>query len=285
MAGWEFEAKRLIPRLLRRAMGRRAFVRLTRFLYNEARLDTPNVEIRHNGELLVQRVVVRNAPSDRELVVFDVGAHVGEWTTYLLEECKANGVERLRAYCFEPCADSRPVLEQAIRESDGSAHVTVIASAASDAVGTADLHITGGGVSSLYEQATRATIEVAHVETTTLDLFCDRAGIERIDLVKVDTEGHDMAVLRGAKRLLEHKAIGALQFEYNHRWVMSRAFLRDAFALLGPLGYRVGKVTPRGIEFYDRWHPDLETFSQGNYLACTEAWERRFPAIPWYRDA
>jgi arginine decarboxylase len=40
--------------------------------------------------------------------------------------------------------------EQAIRESDGSAHVTVIERAASDAVGTADLHITGGGVSSLY---------------------------------------------------------------------------------------------------------------------------------------
>jgi FkbM family methyltransferase len=279
--GWQFEAKRVVPRLLRRAMGRRAFVRLTRFLYNEARLDTPNVEMRHNGELLVQRVVVTNAPSDRDLLIFDVGAHVGEWTTYLLDECRASGLDRVRTVCFEPCPDSRPLLERAVRDAD----VTVIPQAASDTVGAVDLHITGGGVSSLYEQDTRPTVRVARVQTTTLDSFCDDAGIEHIDLVKVDTEGHEIAVLRGANRLLEHRAIGVVQFEYNHRWVMSRAFLRDAFALLAPLGYRLGKVTPRGIEFYRRWHPDLETFSQGHYLACTEAWARRFPAIPWYRDS
>jgi FkbM family methyltransferase len=283
--GWRYRAKRVVPWVLRHALGRRRFVRLTRFLYNEARLDTPNVEIRHNGELLVQRVVAENAPSDRGLVVFDVGAHVGEWTSHLLDQCEARGVERVRTFCFEPCPDSRLVLERSLVESDGGEGTAVVGEAVSDTVGTVELHITGGGVSSLYEQATRPTIRIELVATTTLDSFCAHAGIDRIDLVKVDTEGHDMAVLRGAKRLLEHHAIGVLQFEYNHRWVMPRAFLRDAFALLAPLGYRVGKVTPRGIEFYRRWHPDLETFSQGNYVACTEAWARRFPAIPWYADA
>jgi hypothetical protein len=32
------------------------------------------------------------------------------------------------------------------------------------------------------------------------------------------------------------------------------------------LGYRVGKVTPRGIEFYEAWHPELESFKEGNYV-------------------
>jgi FkbM family methyltransferase len=284
MAAWQYSAKRLVTRAMARVLGRRAFVRLTRFLYNEARLDTPNVEMRHNGELLVQRVVVQNAPSGRDLLIFDVGAHIGEWTTYLLEECRARGLDRVRTVCFEPCPDSQPILEGAVRKSRGGAHVAVIPQAASDTAGTVDLHITGGGVSSLYEQDTRPTVRVARVPTTTLDSFCDDAGLEHVDLVKIDTEGHEIAVLRGANRLLERQAIGVLQFEYNHRWVMSRAFLRDAFALLAPLGYRLGKVTPRGVEFYSRWHPDLETFSQGNYLACTQAWARRFPAIPWYRD-
>ena len=38
--------------------------------------------------------------------------------------------------------------------------------------------------------------------------------------------------------------IQVTRFEYNHRWVMSRNFLRDAFELLLPLGYELGKLTP-----------------------------------------
>jgi FkbM family methyltransferase len=263
-------------------MGRRAFVRVTRLLYNEARLDTPNVEIRQNGELLVQRVVLDHPPSD-QLVVSDVGAHVGEWTTYLLQQCNARGLGRVLITCFEPSPDSRAMLEKVAQEAN-SGRVAVIPKALSETIGTVDLHLTGGGVSSLHEQATRPTVKLVRVETVTLDAFCDDAGIERIDLVKIDAEGHDMAVIRGGTQLLERQAVGVLQFEYNHRWVMARAFLRDAFTLLVPLGYRLGKVTPLGIEFYPRWHPDLETFSQRNYLACTEAWALRFPSVVWYRE-
>lgn len=70
------------------------------------------------------------------------------------------------------------------------------------------------------------------------------------------------------------------QFQYNHRWIHARAFLLDAFELLTPLGYRLGKLTPFGVEFYPHWDPELETFVEGNYIACSARAPgccRRFP--------
>jgi FkbM family methyltransferase len=267
-------------------MGRKAFVRLTRFLHNEARLDTPNLAMRHNGELLVQRVVVQNAPRDRPLVVFDVGAHEGEWTKYLLAECDAQGRQTVHLSCFEPVARSRSILASSVQSGQRGTNVTIVSAAVSDTIGTADLHVAppGKGLSSFHEQIARPAMPVESVETVTLDAFCANKAIEHVDLVKIDVEGHELAVIRGAAALLEPQALGVVQFEYNHHWIQARSFLLDAFALLQPLGYHLGKVTPRGIEFYPRWHHDLDTFSQGNYLACTGAWSRRFPAIRWYRD-
>jgi hypothetical protein len=45
-------------------------------------------------------------------------------------------------------------------------------------------------------------------------------------MIKIDAEGHDLAVLRGGQQLLKTHAISVLQFEYNHRWIYSRTYLR-----------------------------------------------------------
>ena len=43
------------------------------------------------------------------------------------------------------------------------------------------------------------------------------------------------------------------------------------FELVQPIGYKLGKVTPKGIEFYEAWDPELETYREGNYVACRPA--------------
>jgi hypothetical protein len=117
----------------------------------------------------------------------------------------------------------------------------------------------------------------------TLDEYADSAQLDHITLVKIDAEGHDLVVLQGARGLLAKQRISVAQFEYNHRWVYSRFFLLDAFRLLVPLGYRLGKLTPHGVEFYPRWDIDLETFVEGNYVACTPQAARRLPAVSWWK--
>ena len=84
------------------------------------------------------------------------------------------------------------------------------------------------------------------IDLCTLDDYCASVGIETIDLLKIDAEGHDHLVLAGAGALLERGAIEIIQFEYNYRWIGARRYLNDAFDDLGPLGYKIGKITRRG---------------------------------------
>lgn len=82
--------------------------------------------------------------------------------------------------------------------------------------------------------------------------------------------------------MLERNAIDLVQFEYNRRWIDSRAFLLDAFNELQPYGYALGKVTPRGVETYSAWHPELETFREANYLAWLPGWSDRLSTLEWW---
>ena len=82
--------------------------------------------------------------------------------------------------------------------------------------------------------------------------------------------------------MLSDRAVSVVQFEYNWRWIESRSFLLDAFELLAGSGYSLGKVTRKGIEFYEEWHPELESFRETNYLACLPAWRSRFPRVEWW---
>jgi FkbM family methyltransferase len=254
-------------------IGRPRLARYARFLTNEVRRDVPN-EIADNGETEVQRAALglEDAP-----VVFDVGAHYGEWSTALLDQAAAEPA----LYAFEPsrhCHD-----ELTARLTIPSARIERLA--LSDTAGEVTLHVPHRGAASNsvvpFHDRGHAT-EAETVETSTLDDYCEAAGISRITLLKSDAEGHDLAVLEGGRRLFERGAIALVQFEYNARWIDARHFLADAFDLLGGWGYDLGKVTPDGVEFYDSWDVELESFREANYLACLPSVRDHFSEVRWW---
>jgi FkbM family methyltransferase len=261
------------------ALGRRAVIRAARYVLLRARLDYPN-DMTTNGESALQRWVLGCA-LDGELHVADVGANVGRWSRSMLAAASAAGrAADLRLHAFEPDAGAYTRLESAL---DGAPAI-LSAVALSDRQGTSAFHTVApaAGTNSLHPApGTTATAET--VVTITLDSYAARSGVSRFALVKIDTEGHDLSVLRGAHSLLAEHRIAVVQFEYNHRWVFARAFLRDAFEFLTGLGYRVGKLTPKGVEFYPGWEADLETFVEGNYVACEPAVAGRLPAVAWWK--
>ena len=107
---------------------------------------------------------------------------------------------------------------------------------------------------------------VDEVELRTLDQVAGELGLARIDLLKVDVEGHELPVLKGARGLLDAGAIEAVQFEFGERSLYSRTFLRDFFELLGR-DFDFFRVTPRGLRRLE-YSPAAEIFVQeANYLA------------------
>lgn len=264
------------------AVGRRTVVRTARYVLSRARLDYPN-DLTLNGESDLQRWIFRFSRAGEPVHVVDVGANVGRWSRSMLTTAsKAGRAADLILHAFEP--DSRAFARLA-EELDGTS-ASLSKTALSDRQGTSMLHVVApaAGRNSLYPIPGAPETSHETVVTTTLDSYAKRSGVGRFALVKIDAEGHDLAVLRGARALLAERRITIAQFEYNHRWVLARFFLRDAFDFLLTLGYRVGKLTPRGVEFYPGWDADLETFVEGNYLACDPESVALLPAVTWWKS-
>jgi FkbM family methyltransferase len=265
------------------AVGRKTIVRSARFIYRRACLDVPN-DMKTNGELDLQRNILVSSPPGHAIRVFDVGANVGQWSAAFLTEAQRLGrLQDLDLHAFEPSSYTFARLSESLRGFPTS----LVRAALCERPGYATLHVAtpGAGRNSLHAPlAASAGIATEQVHTTTVDLYAAGLGIDQIALVKIDTEGHDLAVLRGAYEMLAEQRIAVTQFEYNSRWVEARSFLRDAFEFLLPMGYRVGKLTPRGVEFYTQWAADLETFVEGNYVACTPEASRKLPTIAWRKS-
>lgn len=274
-------SKRLLAASLWRALGRRNLVRLGRFLSIEGRLDL-NGGVHDHGEPLVREVVTKHSRGDAPLKALDVGAHTGQWTEALLAACERAHRE-VDVYLFEPSSATYRELQKRFERHAHRGRLTFERLALSRAPGTGSLHVVHelAGSSSLHE-GELAGAGRERVELSTVDDYAEQKGLDHIDLVKIDAEGHDLEVLAGARSLLTRRRIEVVQFEYNIRWVDSRHYLRDAFEMLVPLGYALGKVTRKGIEFYAGWHPEMETFREANYLACTPSWVKLFPRIRWW---
>ena len=58
------------------------------------------------------------------------------------------------------------------------------------------------GLGSLFADGQRSSA-AGEIELTTLDDYCAQAGIERLDLLKIDVEGAELAVLRGGAKTIE----------------------------------------------------------------------------------
>lgn len=230
--------------------------RLGRKLYSVARLEGQN-DPACNGEYWLLNQVVAGSAMDRVFV--DIGANRGDWTAQALA-CLQHAGGWGRIHAFEPTSTTYAHLTARFAGHD---QVLLSPLALSDAVGARAFYVLAAlsGRNSLHH-APDATPET--VRTQTLDDYLAAAQLPRVTLVKSDTEGHDLSVLRGAALALRAGRIDVWQFEYNHRWLDERAALRDVFTLIQGTPYRFGKLFQGGIETYDTWHPELERYFETN---------------------
>ena len=71
------------------------------------------------------------------------------------------------------------------------------------------------------------------VATVTLDGYCQERGIDHIDVLKVDVEGHETQVMAGARELIERRAIDVVILEVD----AGRAALYRSLAEAGYAAY------------------------------------------------
>lgn len=250
-------------------IGRRATYRIGRALYQKARGDVAN-DMVSNGEMLVQNCVVdvwkSGGLSGQRLVVFDVGANVGDWSSALVSRLTDPSMrEAADLYIFEPVPSTFDFLKNRLGTQNPIFHYEQVALSSENGESVIYVSAPNAGTNSLHASSQSGDQQqIAIVKVTATD-FCKTHQIQKVQLLKCDTEGHDMEVIRGALPLLADEKISILQFEYNHRWIYARNFLRDVFMSIEKLPYKLAMLQPDQLLIFNEWHPELERFFEGNY--------------------
>jgi FkbM family methyltransferase len=179
---------------------------------------------------------------DRSKTSIDVGASSGSYTVHLLNHSA-------KCHAFEPRPDAAMYLARRLTARP-NARLCVEAVALSDRTGVTPLRVvtaeTGRSTIEAANPVERAgAIEILTVPTRRLD---DYAGIidDSVGCIKIDVEGHEEAVLRGAARILarDHPSL-IIEIEERHKRESISA-VRRYLAALGYQGFffRGGRLHP-----------------------------------------
>ena len=168
-------------------------------------------------------------------VVIDIGANLGEWTVPLARAVGPAG----RVLAIEPVPRTAAALEATLA-ANALRHAEVLRCAVSDHDGAAEFAVplvTSARIDTGTARLgpARAGYEALHVPMRSLDSLAPEHGLDRLDLIKIDVEGHERQVLEGATSTLERWR-PVLVIETGHEIETDRPAIR---ARLQGLGYHM----------------------------------------------
>lgn len=207
------------------------------------------------------------------IIIFDVGANIGQEAGIYSKQFPSAQI-----FSFEP---SLKTFEQLEQNTAGFHNVRCYRCAFGSEDG--DVALIDGGHSLLNRVIPKSSPKEdtglcawENVRQRTVDGFCQEEGVDRIGYLKIDTEGADLEVLRGAGQMLSKGVIDVLEVEVgigpdNDLHVP----LHDVMAYLTPRGYLI-------FGFYDQVHEfkrRLPHLRRANVVFISTAFESRMSQL------
>jgi FkbM family methyltransferase len=140
-------------------------------------------------------------------LALDIGAHCGEYSILMAAHCGSTG----QVVAFEPDPYAREFLAKNLGLNPGIKRPTVEACACSDEIGEAILFSRGGNSQSSLARSAVEFLPDHHSEeirvpTITLDSYLAEHGLGDPRCVKIDAEGAEILILKGARGVLASAA-------------------------------------------------------------------------------
>jgi FkbM family methyltransferase len=112
---------------------------------------------------------------------------------------------------------------------------------------------------------------IAHeVRIISLDAFVIKHNIKRVGLLKIDTEGHELEVLRGFEQCIRDNKVDLIHFEFNEMNIASRIFFKDLWEFLP--NYDLFRMLPDGLVPIRNYSPVFcEIYAYQNIVAKLKA--------------
>jgi len=195
-------------------------------------------------------------------VIFDLGANEGQSIREFLRDFRDPQI-----IAFEPCHDTfthtqarfgrQPnvrLVRAAAGEADGEMELNVFARSGMNSL--LPLEAVGGGGADGGEQL--PVLRREKVPVRSLDSYCAEQKIPQIDILKMDCQGAELSILRGARRLLEEKRIQCLYLEVNFQPLyQQQATFEDYRQFLEPLGMGLGGIYKQAFRNTRLVHADV----------------------------
>ena len=202
----------------------------------------------------------------KDPVIVDVGSNKGEWAEILASSCK-------EVHLFEP---NEVLLHYSMVKFEGLTNIHYYNYALFSKSGEMDFFYftnTNNGLSSVFKNQIwidmGLPMKFGKVNTHPLDSIFDG---QMIDLLKIDVEGADYDVLKGAESLLKRKLIKFIQIEHSDHLRLSGHTWNDVLTLVRKYGYEV-------YDFNGGFIKAEEPFTQENYYIMaeiTQNWNSEF---------
>lgn len=216
-----------------------------------------------SGEKNFLEKYLRTLPDDG--CVIDVGANVGNYSKLVLE-IKSS----LSIHAFEP----HPVTFAKLSKEIKSEKFFPVNAAVGVENGDITLFDYESDDGSSHASIYKGVIEDIHhkksvghsVQVIRLGDYLRSKNIDSIDLLKIDTEGNELNVLKGIAEFIKSGKVTAIHFEFNEMNVISRTYFSDFWNELHQ--YDIYRLLPNSLLKIEKYNPTIcEIFAYQNIVA------------------
>ncbi len=232
------------------------------------RLDnTGNGDFSNNGEASFLQDV-GDQFRDKKFIAFDIGANIGEYTDMLLKYVDTTDIE---IHLFEP---QKSCFENISDKFSANKNIYLNNFGLSDAEEDTFLYkdFDQSGLASVHKRnLSHYNMEMNEKESINLktaETYMVEHNIKKIDLIKIDIEGHELSALKGFGKLLNAETVNLIQFEYGGANLDSHTSLLDLFTFFESKGFIVCKMMKHGLE-KQTYKPRFENFMYQNWVAIS----------------
>jgi len=202
-------------------------------------------------------------------VVFDVGANIGRYSEMILKNNK-----NIRVFAFEPHPKTYSKLVNNTLETG----IVTLNSGVGAQKGFLTLYDYADEDGSSHASVYKDVIEKIHkgqaiahtVSIISLDDFVIQNSIEKVNLLKIDTEGHELEVLKGFQQFIGNNNVDLIHFEFNEMNIISKVSFKDFWDLLP--NYDFFRMLPDGLVPIKNYSPLFcEIYAYQNIVAKLKA--------------
>ena len=258
----------ILGKILNLACGKKKFYP---FFWNLYRISLRGINIGLGGDVNISGEInslayVKKHSQDRKpIIILDVGANKGQYSQSLLKFFHDDNIE---IHCFEPGHETFKILHDIF---SNESRITLNNFGLSDIKSQSTLFYdkAGSGLASLYKrQLDYFNIDFEQSESVmldTLDNYVNEKKINSIDLLKIDVEGNELNVLKGAADSLSKGVIKAIQIEFGGCNLDSRTFIRDFWNLLHK-DFAMYRIMRDGLIEIKQYDEKIEIFTCTNFF-------------------